>query len=101
MRVQTKPGQFHITLRPMDGGAFTEWQLSGVTPTAIRTTEFTRLMQAISSWSGWPVVLALSVELGTAAWFSWWAGELANIEPEHLEVECIIFRDAPEEHGGG
>jgi|GEM_PF-2537844 len=101
MRVQTKPGQFHVTLRPAAGGAFTEWRISGSTPTAIPALQLQFLMQAIALWSGWPVALALSVELGTAAWFSWWTDALAGVEPEHVQVEYVIFQDASEEYGGG
>jgi len=46
-------------------------------------------MQAMSFWSGWPVVLALSVELETAVWSSWWLDMLADIASEDLVVRIV------------
>ena len=101
MPVQTRRGQFHITLHPAHGGTFTEWCISGSTPTAIPSWQLTRLVQAMSFWSGWPVELVLPAERATALWFSWWADALADIHPEHLHVEFVVCPAASKKHDDG
>jgi len=88
-------------LRPAHGGAFTEWRVFGSTPTAIPSWQLRRLIQAISFWSGWPVALVLPAEVETDLWFSRWADALADILPEHLHVEYVVYGDASRTHADG
>jgi len=101
MSAHTRPGQFHIRLHPACGGRFTEWRISGSTPTAIPSWHLRRLMQAMCLWSGWPVSLALPAEVETARWFSWWTDALADVPPEHLHVDYAVARSAPMERDDG
>jgi hypothetical protein len=86
MPVPNRPSQFHVRLRPLHGGAFTQWRISGSAPTATRPWRLARLMQELSLWSGWPVELALPAELETDDWFSLWLDMLADIPSDHRIV---------------
>ena len=81
-----KQGQFRACLRPVCGGTFTEVRLCGFVPTAIPARVLRRLAAALTLWSGWPVVVALSVAPDTAAWCESWVAALQDIPERHLDV---------------
>jgi hypothetical protein len=37
-------------------------------------------------WSGWPVTVALSVEVDAAGWCEWWTDALCAVPEGQLEV---------------
>jgi len=96
-----REGQFRIHLRPEHGGAYTRWRVTGSTPSAVPARQLDRLMWMMAYWSGWPVELALSVDLETAGWCEWWADVLAGVHPEHLRLRFVARRRRGKGEGGG
>jgi hypothetical protein len=92
-------GQFRLRLSPRHGGAFTSWRLCGCVATALPSRDMRRLMQTLSFWSGWPVELVLPAEVGTDAWFEWWADVAAGIPLNNLQVRFVLARHPT--HGRG
>jgi hypothetical protein len=82
-------GQFQIQISPQHQGAFTRCRVVGSVPTAIPRHHLRPLMRAVSFWSGWPVSLALPVEVATVAWFEQWADGLADIPEDHLQMRLV------------
>jgi hypothetical protein len=87
-----RQGQMVIQLRVVQGGAYTELRLRGAVPTALPTRLVRRLMEILSSWSGWPVALALSVEADTAGWCEFWSDVLSSVPARHLEIRFTLPR---------
>jgi len=93
-----KQGQFQIRLRPLCGGAFTRVQLCGCVPTAIPPQLVRRLAKLLSFWSGWPVVLALSVESETGGWCELWTESVKDIPERHLDLRFSPARRIGVQH---
>ena len=75
-----------MQLLPLHGGSFTEMRLRGAVPTALPSATLRRLFAVLSFWSGWPVVLVLSVDLATAGWCEIWSDALRDVHEHHLEI---------------
>lgn len=85
-------GQFQMYLSPLDGTCFTRLRLSGVVPTAMASKDLQRLSAMLSFWSGYPVRLALPVDVATAAWFELWTAAFERVPARHLEMRFILAR---------
>jgi hypothetical protein len=89
-----KPGQFRARLVPKYGGSFSQLHLSGCVPTAIPPRLAKHLIEILTLWSGWPVVLALPAAGVTAGWCDLWVDCLRDISVDHLEIRFLLPRRA-------
>ncbi len=92
MPTEMRRGQFHVSLRPEHGGAFTHWRIVGSTPSSVPARLVARLIKKMAFWSGWPVELALFVNRETACWCEWWTEILDNVPLEAVRVRFVAGR---------
>jgi len=81
-----------MRLRPLYHGAFTQWRIRGVVPTAIPRHDMSELLAKLSFWSGWPVEVMLPVEIETAAWLECWTEAVADFPGHRVQVRFIPRR---------
>jgi hypothetical protein len=84
-----------LELRPLDGGSYTQFSLSGPLPSAPQ--RLSQLFATFAFWNGYPVDVVLFVDAQTAGWCEVWADALARVPARHLEVR---FRVVAEPVGG-
>lgn len=85
--------QLTLTLKPREGGAYTDLLLVGPVPTALTPAALRKLFSMLSFWNGWPVSVVLCVGRKTAGWCEWWTDSLSAVAAGHLEV---CFHVVPE-----
>ena len=77
-----------LELRPLHGGSYTQFSLSGPVPSSPHALG--RLLTTFSRWSGYPVSVALFVDAQTAGWCEVWADAPSNVPAPHLEVRFEV-----------
>lgn len=78
--------QLTLTLRPREGGTYTDLLLIGPVPTAQRLPALRKLFSMLSLWNGWPISVVLCVDMKAAGWCEWWTDALSAVAAPHLEV---------------
>jgi hypothetical protein len=86
-----KNGQTVVRLRPVAGGAYTEFSVCGVVPGSIPYSVMSSLLRGLSFWSGCPVRVVLSVDLLTASWLECWTDVFGRVPESHRK---LIFKRA-------
>ena len=77
-----------LELRPLHGGAYTQFSLSGPVPSAPQGLR--RLLTMFALWNGYPVDVVLFVDAETAGWCEVWGDALAPVPARHLEVTFMV-----------
>jgi len=87
-----------LTLRALDGGAYTEVALRGPMATVPQRPELRRLFALLSFWHGGPVDVVLTVTMDSAGWLEVWSEALSGVPTRHAHVR---FEIAGRERAGG
>lgn len=74
-----------LELRPLHGGSYTQFSLTGPVPSA-PPRGLRQLLTMLAHWNGYPVDVALSVDAQTADWCETWTDALACVPARHLEI---------------
>ncbi len=83
--------RMRLSLRPVQGGAYTQFSLSGILCSAPQPRVMQGLAETFSLWSGWPLHVVLHVDTRTAGWCEVWTDALADVPAEFL---AVTFRAA-------
>jgi hypothetical protein len=78
--------EMRLSLRPVQGGSYTQFSLSGILCSAPQPGVMHRLAETFSLWSGWPLHVALHVDMRTAGWCEVWTDALADVPADFLAV---------------
>lgn len=79
-----RSAKLRIRLTTLNGGAYTQLQLSGPIPTAPQRRQWRSLIAMLSHWNGYPVHAVLSAD--DPGWCEIWTLALCDIPERHLEV---------------
>ena len=79
-----RSARMRLRLTPLQGGAYTQLQLSGPLPTAPQARQWRSLLAMLSFWNGYPVHAVLS-----AANPSW--SEVLRLRSGQLQPEDLVF----------
>ncbi len=80
-----------LSLRPVQGGSYTKFSLTGTLCSAPQSRVMQRLAETFSLWSGWPLHVVLHVDMRTAGWCEVWTDALADVPADFL---AVTFRAA-------
>jgi len=86
----TKPNRMRLELRPLNGGSYTQFSLSGPVPSAPQPQGLRRLLTMFALWNGCPVDVVLFVDGQTASWCEVWCDALTRVPVRHLEVSFVV-----------
>jgi hypothetical protein len=75
-----------LSLRPMQGGSYTQFSVTGTLCSAPQARVMQRLAETFSLWSGWPLHVVLHVDMQTAGWCEVWTDALAAVPMDSLAV---------------
>jgi hypothetical protein len=81
-----------LSLRALDGGAYTHLSLAGPMATVAQGKELRRLFALLSYWHGGPVEVVLCVGTDTAGWLEVWSDALCAVPARELRVQYLINR---------
>lgn len=79
-----RSAKMRIRLTPLNGGAYTQLQLSGPIPTAPQSRQWRNLIAMLSHWNGYPVHAVLSA--ADPAWREAWTHALRNVPERDLDL---------------
>lgn len=82
-----------LTLRALQGGAYTQLALTGPMATVPQRKELRRLLSLLSFWHGGPVDVVLCVGPNTAGWLEIWDQALRSVPARHALIRLRIRRD--------
>ena len=85
-----RPDRMTLELRPLHGGSYTQFSLSGPVPSDPQGPWLRRLLTMLARWNGYPVDVVLFVDAQTAGWCEVWADALATVPARHLEVTFLV-----------
>jgi hypothetical protein len=89
--------ELKASLRPLDGGAYTEVRLRGPVVSAPPPARaLRRLFSQLAFWNGYLVHVVLSVD-EQAGWLEPWADALAAVPERHLRIEFRRARGSSEQ----
>jgi hypothetical protein len=82
----SRPG-LTLSLRPLEGGAYTQVSLQGAICSAPHGRSLRGLFRMLAFWTGWPVHVVLRVDRCTAGWCELWTDALTAVSVGDFTVE--------------